>query len=148
MRVALVQNHPVFGEKKANAESLIAQMESAARTNAEARAPSAPVDLYILPELSYSGYQFISAEEAASLADPLKSKSINAFRKAARQLDAGIVFGFPERPQTAGSTTLPSPSFPTGGNTCTGKPIFSTRKDSSSRQAISASPFSNSGELR
>ena len=97
MRVALVQNHPVFGEKNANVESLIALMDSAALTDAEARTSSAPIDLYILPELSYSGYQFVSTEEAASLADPLESESIDAFRKASRRLDAGIVFGFPEK---------------------------------------------------
>ncbi|MDP2791244.1 MAG: nitrilase-related carbon-nitrogen hydrolase [Rectinemataceae bacterium] len=85
MRIALIQNHPVFGEKKANVESLIAKMNSA------------KADLYILPELSYSGYQFVSTEEAASLADPLESESIDAFRKASRRLDAGIVFGFPEK---------------------------------------------------
>jgi len=85
MRLALVQNRPVFGDKKANVEWLIAHMDSA------------KADLYILPELSYSGYQFVSTNEAAAIADPLDSESIDAFRKAARRLDAGIVFGFPEK---------------------------------------------------
>lgn len=97
MRVALVQNHPVFGEKKANVESLIAQMESVNRMESAAQKDSAKVDLYILPELSYSGYQFVSTEEAASLADPLECESRDAFKKASRRLDAGIVFGFPEK---------------------------------------------------
>ena len=37
MRIAMIQNHPVFGEKKANVESLIALMESAALTDAAAQ---------------------------------------------------------------------------------------------------------------
>jgi predicted amidohydrolase len=81
----LVQNHPVFGDKRGNIASLIAQMDSA------------KADLYILPELCYSGYQFVSAEEAAGLADPLESESIDAFRQAARRLGACVVFGFPEK---------------------------------------------------
>lgn len=85
MRIALVQNHPAFGDKKGNVASLIAQMDSA------------KADLYILPELCYSGYQFVSAEEAAGLADSLASESIDAFRKAARRLGACVVFGFPEK---------------------------------------------------
>ena len=85
MRVALVQNHPAFGEKEANAAALAALMESA------------KADLYVLPELCCSGYQFLSPREAAALADPLDGEFIDGFRRAARRLDAGIVFGFPER---------------------------------------------------
>ena len=48
MRIALVQNHPVFGDKAGNVARLVAAMESV------------PSDLYILPELAYSGYQFVS----------------------------------------------------------------------------------------
>ena len=85
MKIALVQNKPVFGDKKGNVASLIARMDSV------------KADLYILPELSYSGYQFISKEEAASLADPLDSESLDAFRKASRQRDACVVLGLPEK---------------------------------------------------
>jgi predicted amidohydrolase len=84
MKVAIVQNHPKFGDKAGNIARLVAAMESA------------PSNLYVLPELAYSGYQFVSAAEAASLADPLNSESINAFRDEAKRLDACIVFGFPE----------------------------------------------------
>lgn len=85
MKIALVQNKPVFGDKKGNVASLIAQMDSV------------KADLYILPELSYSGYQFVSMEEVAAIADPLDSESREAFRKASRRLDACVVFGFPEK---------------------------------------------------
>jgi predicted amidohydrolase len=84
MRVALVQFEPVFGERDWNVERLLALC----REN--------PADLYVLPELAYTGYQFVSAEETRSLADDLESPRIRAFKEAARDLDAAIVFGFPE----------------------------------------------------
>jgi len=84
MRVALVQFEPVFGERDWNVERLLALC----REN--------PADLYVLPELAYTGYQFVSAEETRSLADDLESPRICAFKAAARDLDAAIVFGFPE----------------------------------------------------
>lgn len=85
MKVALVQNHPAFGEKKANVADLAKAIESV------------DADLYILPELSYSGYQFVSREEAFDLADPLSSPSIDVFRGLAAKKSACLVFGFPER---------------------------------------------------
>jgi predicted amidohydrolase len=85
MRVALVQNHPVFGEKKENIERLFSLI---GREKA---------DLYVLPEMAYTGYQFISSEETESLADDLASQSLRAFREKARELKAAIVFGFPEK---------------------------------------------------
>lgn len=89
MRIALVQNHPIFGAKRENVESLTALMGTA------------KADIYVLPELSYSGYQFVSREEAADLADSLDGEAIGVFRKAARRMDACIVFGFPEKTGTA-----------------------------------------------
>jgi predicted amidohydrolase len=85
MRVALIQNNPVFGDKKGNIDRLQRAMDST------------PADLYVLPELCYSGYQFTSMEEAIELADSQDSGYLDIFRSAARRLDACIVFGFPER---------------------------------------------------
>jgi predicted amidohydrolase len=84
MKIALVQFEPVFGISDRNVERLI----RLCRQN--------PADLYVLPELAYTGYQFVSIEETRSLADDLASPRIHAFRAAARDLDAAIVFGFPE----------------------------------------------------
>jgi len=84
MKVTLVQNHPIFGATTENLARLVSAMESA------------PSDLYVLPELAYSGYQFTSMEEARSLAENLDSPSIDALRNASRRLDACVVFGFPE----------------------------------------------------
>jgi len=84
MNVAIVQNKPVFGDLKGNAERLLAMIAS---ENA---------DLYILPELAFSGYQFLSRAEAASLAETVDGPTVGLFRKAARDRNACIVFGFPE----------------------------------------------------
>jgi predicted amidohydrolase len=85
MRIAIVQNHPAFGEKKSNVEALIHAVDSV------------QADLYVLPELSYSGYQFTSKEEAFALADDLKAPCIDALRNAAVRKSAALVFGFPEK---------------------------------------------------
>ncbi len=85
MRVAIIQNTPVFGKKSENVERLFALME-------RGRA-----DLYVLPELAYSGYQFTSPGEAESLAEDTGAANIKAFRDKARSLDAAVVFGFPEK---------------------------------------------------
>jgi len=84
MKITLVQNHPEFGDREGNAARLVKAMESS------------PSDLYILPELAYSGYQFTSAEEARGLAEGLDSPYIDLLRSASRRLDACVVFGFPE----------------------------------------------------
>jgi predicted amidohydrolase len=88
MRVALVQNHPVFGMKSENIDRLFALME---KTDA---------DLYVLPELAYSGYQFVSKEDLSALAesaDGSDAPSIKAFGDLARRKNAAMVFGFPEK---------------------------------------------------
>ena len=57
MKIALVQNNPIFGEKDNNISNLLLMME---QNDAE---------LYVLPEMSYTGYQAKSAEEVRALAD-------------------------------------------------------------------------------
>jgi predicted amidohydrolase len=84
MKVAIVQNQPVFGDIKGNAERLLAMIASKS------------ADLYILPELAFSGYQFVSKNEAISLAETVHGPTVALFRKAAREINACIVFGFPE----------------------------------------------------
>ena len=88
MRVALVQNQPEFGKKPENIDRLFAMIEQTA------------ADLYVLPELAYSGYQFVSGQDLAALAeaaDGSDSPSIKAFEEKARRKNAAIVFGFPEK---------------------------------------------------
>ena len=85
MKIALIQFRPAFGESDRNIEKLL----RLCREN--------PADLYILPELAYTGYQFVSEEEVRVLADSVHSRRIAAFRNAANALNACLIFGFPER---------------------------------------------------
>jgi predicted amidohydrolase len=85
MRVALVQNHPEFGKKSENIDRLFALID---KTEA---------DLYVLPELAYSGYQFVSPEDLAAVAEEADSPAIKAFEEKARRRKAALVFGFPEK---------------------------------------------------
>jgi predicted amidohydrolase len=84
MKIALVQFRPEFGESDRNIERLL----RLCKRN--------PADLYILPELAYTGYQFASLEEVHALADSVHSRRIEAFRNASKELDACLIFGFPE----------------------------------------------------
>ncbi len=93
MRLAIVQNDPVFGERERNARRLVTLMEAEAR-----RHPDDPPALYVLPELCCTGYQFKSREEAFSLAESAEGgPSLDIIAAAAKRLDAAIVIGFPER---------------------------------------------------
>lgn len=84
MLTALVQNHPQFGMKEQNIDEL------------EKMIRSAEADLYILPEMAYTGYQLKNAGELKDIADPVQSPSIDRFARISIELDAGIILGFPE----------------------------------------------------
>ncbi len=84
MKIAVVQNSPVFGEKSKNISDLLKMMES---TEAE---------LYILPEMAYSGYQLTSEEEARTLADKADSDNIMRFVEWSKAHNSAVIFGFPE----------------------------------------------------
>ena len=84
MKIATVQNSPVFGEKEKNINDLLKMMDS---TQAE---------LYILPEMSYSGYQLVSKEEAETLADKTDSDNIMRFAEWSKAHGSAVILGFPE----------------------------------------------------
>lgn len=85
MKVAIIQNNPVWGEKEKNIKELISLM------NKEI------ADLYILPEMAYTGYQITSKEEAQNLADTIDSENISRFVKWAKDHNSAVVLGFPEK---------------------------------------------------
>jgi predicted amidohydrolase len=84
MRIALVQSSPVFGDVGANLRAL-----SAAIASTEA-------DLYVLPELCLSGYDFDDRAQLEPHAQVQGAEPLEALAAAAAKREAGIVFGFAE----------------------------------------------------
>jgi predicted amidohydrolase len=85
VKVALFQNSPVFGDIEKNVDSVLAAAEDR------------DFDLLVLPELFATGYQFISVEEALSLADPAgEGFTYEKMKKLAADKKALVVYGFPE----------------------------------------------------
>ena len=86
MRLALVQTAPRMLEPRANLESALAMMEPLA------------ADLYLLPELCFSGYTFARQEEVAATAEPAGAGEVfMALAAFARRRNAYVCWGFPER---------------------------------------------------
>jgi len=85
MQIGYVQTDPVFGEVEENlrhAQDLMQQ---------------ATADLWVLPELFATGYQFISQEEVNGLAEPvLDGPTTRALIGFAREEDCFIAAGLPE----------------------------------------------------
>jgi predicted amidohydrolase len=84
MRIALVQSSPVFGEPEANLASLRAALAGL------------DADLYVLPELCLSGYDFDDGAEALRYAEPPDGPMVSALAAAANEKGAAISFGFAE----------------------------------------------------
>jgi len=84
MKVAVVQTDPVFGEADANVRDALALMASA------------QADLYVLPELFNSGYNFVDKTEVESLAEPAHGKTYSRLSDFASKQACYIVYGFAE----------------------------------------------------
>lgn len=86
MRVGYYQYEPEFGAVAKNLDAIRAKLE---QTEA---------DLMVLPELCASGYQFVSAEEAQRLSEPVPDgPTTKMLVDVARRRRMHIVAGFPER---------------------------------------------------
>ncbi len=86
MRVAAVQFDPQFGKVSENIDRVFSLVEG---TRA---------DLYVLPELCFSGYTFQSHDEAQALSEGVKGGlSIGKMAELAARQNAALVFGFPEK---------------------------------------------------
>jgi 5-aminopentanamidase len=94
MRIAIVQTNPVFGRIRANISGALALME-----NADA-------DLYVLPELCTTGYNFTDAAEAAHFAEPADGNASGKFRQFARSRGCHIVYGFAEKADAVYNSAL------------------------------------------
>lgn len=85
MKVAVVQTDPVFGNKDKNIDGALELMQSV------------KAELYVLPELFATGYNFVSREEARSLSEPLKGgKIFSALEQFVKKQKSFVVYGFVE----------------------------------------------------
>lgn len=85
MKVAVVQTNPRFGEKENNIAQAIEMMETL------------HADVYVLPELFATGYNFSSIEEARLLAEPFRSgETFFALKQFVDKNRCYVVYGFPE----------------------------------------------------
>ncbi len=86
MKVGILQFSPKFGKKETNLKIIEKYLEG---VNA---------DLIVLPELSLTGYLFLSREEVLSLSETIsKGPSIGRFKEIAKKNNLHIVAGFLER---------------------------------------------------
>ena len=84
-RVAIVQTDPEFGnlvKNIADAAQLIGSVEA---------------DLYVLPELFSTGYNFVNKKEVEKLSEPADGIAFRAMAVLAAKLKAHIVYGFAEK---------------------------------------------------
>jgi len=86
MRLGIVQTDPAFGEWDRNLAEALALI---AKKNA---------DLWVLPELFATGYQFASADELRAVSEPITDgPTTEALAAFCREYDCFIVAGIPER---------------------------------------------------
>jgi predicted amidohydrolase len=85
MRLAIVQTDPRFAEIDANIRQALALMEGER------------ADLYVLPELFNTGYNFTDAKEAAQLAEGPTGRTFEALAAFAKKRNCHIVYGFAEK---------------------------------------------------
>jgi len=99
MRVAVVQTNPLFGEVERNVQDAVALIEGA------------DADVYVLPELFNTGYNFIDAMELEKLAEPPDGWTFRALATAARRKRCYVAYGFAEQANRIyNSATLVGPN--------------------------------------
>ncbi|RPJ55028.1 MAG: acyltransferase [Dehalococcoidia bacterium] len=85
MHVAVAQTKPVFSEVEGNIRAALALMDTL------------PADLYVLPELFNTGYNFINESEVKSLAEPADGLTFRLIGAWAKRRDCYVVYGFAEQ---------------------------------------------------
>jgi 5-aminopentanamidase len=88
MLVAVVQTSPIFGDVKTNADQALSLMETVR------------AELYILPELFNTGYNFIDEGELRSLAEPTDGPTYRTVSHWTKKHSSFVVYGFAEQANT------------------------------------------------
>ena len=85
MKLAVAQTDPSFGEKKSNVKTALQLMETVS------------ADMYVLPELFNTGYNFTDAHEVERLAEPVNGEAFQGLSPFAKKRACYIVYGFAEK---------------------------------------------------
>jgi predicted amidohydrolase len=95
LKIAVVQYAPKLKAKEENLRRLAELVLTAAKAGAK---------LAILPELASTGYSFMSAEEAATMAEPIDvdGRTFRIMQTLAKKLDIHIVWGMAEEELSTG----------------------------------------------
>ena len=103
MKTAIVQTNPEFGNVKANVASAIAQMEGER------------ADLFVLPELFNTRYNFADTHEVEALAEEAEGETFRLIQKFCASRNCFVAYGFAERAgKIFNSSALVGPSGLTG----------------------------------
>ena len=85
MRLAIVQTNPTFGKNEVNIHTATEQMREV------------PADLYVLPELFNTGYNFAENREVEALAERTDGPTFQSLLGFAQQHSCYIAYGFAEK---------------------------------------------------
>jgi predicted amidohydrolase len=85
MRIAVVQTDPVFGEIETNVRNAISMMEGV------------EADLFVLPELFNTGYNFVDVEEVERLSESTSGYTFDLMSTFARHKSCYVAYGFAEK---------------------------------------------------
>jgi len=89
MKIGYIQFKPEFGEKEKNLKRILKLLKAGAKLEA---------DLLVLPELSNTGYRFISKSELESLSEKIPDgKTTETLTRAAEEFNMYVVTGVCER---------------------------------------------------
>jgi predicted amidohydrolase len=88
VRVAVVQTNPIFGEVKKNIQDALDLMETT------------KADLYVLPELFNTGYNFVEQSEVKALAEPEDGMTFKMLYQFTKKQMCYIAYGFAEKADT------------------------------------------------
>lgn len=85
MRLAIVQTNPKLASVDTNVKAALTSMEKV------------QADLYVLPELFNTGYNFLTKDEIEKLAEPAEGATYRAMMEFSRRNVCYVVYGFAEK---------------------------------------------------